>query len=324
MTHCVIQAVELRCPGCIAAAAVALPLGDGGIVTDEIWTIQRLRDWTCVYLQKHGSPSPRLDTDLLLGEVLKLPRLQLLLRLEQVVLKEELTQFKALMKRRAAREPVAYILGRRAFHDVELRVDARVLVPRPETESLVDAILLFLKEPTAPQGPVLDLCTGSGAIALAVAKTLKARQQARDIVATDLSVDALDVASANAKLLDLSIQFLQGDLWNALPGTPQFAVIASNPPYVLHDAIAGLEPDVRAWEPHMALDGGADGLDLLRRIAEHAAARLLPGGLLVVELGSPAQGKVIVEWLAAHGLPDAKVELIAEGPTSLVLARAPI
>ncbi len=290
-------------------------------MTEDIWTIQRLRDWTCAYLQKNGSPTPRLDTDLLLGEVLKLPRLQLLLRLEQIVLKDELANFKGLVKRRAAREPVAYILGRRAFHDLELRVDARVLVPRPETESLVDAVLLFLKEPTAPAGAVLDLCTGSGAIALAVAKALRARQAERPIVATDVSAAALEVARQNAALLELPVEFAQGDLWHALPADAQFAVIASNPPYVLHDVIATLEPDVRAWEPHLALDGGADGLDQLRTIAAEAPQRLVPGGLLVVELGSPAQGRAMVELLAAAGLADAKVELVSDGPTALVLAR---
>ncbi len=314
----------------IQATEVATPpplwhslLTNGGFVTDDIWTIQRLRDWTCAYLDKHGSLTPRLDTDLLLGEVLKLPRLQLLLRLEQLVLKDELAAFKALVKRRAAREPVAYILGRRAFYDLEVRVDARVLVPRPETESLVDAVLLFLKEPTAPEGAVLDLCTGSGAIALAIAKALQARQAERPVLATDVSAPALEVARQNAALLTLPVQFAQGDLWAALPADQRFAVIASNPPYVQHDTIATLEPDVRAWEPHLALDGGADGLDILRQIAAHAARRLVPGGLLAVELGSPAQGRALVELLTAAGLPGGKVEPVTEGPTSLVLARAP-
>jgi release factor glutamine methyltransferase len=264
-----------------------------------------------------------LDTDLLLGEVLKLPRLQILMRLEQPVLKEELATYKGLVKRRAAREPVAYILGRRAFYDLDLRVDARVLVPRPETESLVDAVLRFLKEPTAPDGAVLDLCTGSGAIALAVAHALHARQVERTIWATDVSAAALEVAHQNAALLNLPVQFASGDLWSALPADQRFAVIASNPPYVLHDVIAELEPDVRVWEPHLALDGGADGLDILRQIAKQAADRLLPGGLLAVELGSPAQGRAMIDLLAQSGLPGAKTELITEGPTSLVTARAP-
>ncbi len=292
-------------------------------MTDDIWTLQRLRDWTCDYLQKNGSATPRLDTDLLLGEVLKLPRLQILMRLEQIVQKEELAAYKGLVKRRAAREPVAYILGRRAFYDLDLRVDKRVLVPRPETETLVDVVLLFLKEPAAPEGAVLDLCTGSGAIALAVAKALHARQSERALWATDVSGPALEVAQQNATLLDVQLELRQGDLWDALPQDQRFAVIASNPPYVLHDVIAGLEPDVRAWEPHLALDGGADGLEILRRIAAHAAERLLPGGLLAVELGSPAQGRAMVELLAAHGLQGGKTELITEGPTSLVTVRAP-
>lgn len=293
-------------------------------MTEEIWTIGRLRDWTQAYLGKHGSQSPRLDTDLLLGEVLKLGRLEMLLRLEQPVVKEELATFKALVKRRVAHEPVAYILGRRAFHELELAVDKRVLVPRPETESLVDAVLRFLKQPDAPPGPVLDLCTGSGAIALAIAHVLQKTGQPRQIVATDLSSEALQVAEQNRAKLGLEVQLLQGDLWQPVAPDQQFAVIVSNPPYVLHRIVETLEPDVREWEPLLALDGGEDGLDVLRRIAEQALSRLLPGGLLAVELGSMPQGRVFIELLAQNGLPGAKVEPVLEGPTSLVLVKAPV
>lgn len=284
----------------------------------EIWTIGRLREWTREYLQKHGSPTARLDGDLLLGEVLKLGRLELLLRTEQPVEVTELAAFKALVKRRAAHEPVAYILGRRAFHALELAVDRRVLVPRPETESLVDLVLRFCKQPDAPSGDVLDLCTGSGAVALAIAHAL---QGSRAVVGTDLSADALTVARQNGEKLHLAVNWAEGDLWAAVPKDHKYAVVVSNPPYILHDTVRTLAPDVREWEPLMALDGGTDGLDQLRVIAAGAVEHLLPGGLLAVELGSPAQGRAFAELLASHGLLGAKVEPVLEGPTSLVWVR---
>ena len=293
----------------------------------DIWTIGRLRDWTRDYLTKYGSATARLDGDLLLGEVLKLGRLELLLRTDQPVEAGELAAFKALVKRRAAHEPVAYILGRRAFHALELDVDARVLVPRPETESLVDLVLRFLKQPDAPEGGVLDLCTGSGAIALAIQHGLpKAETGAtlRPVLGTDVSPEALAVASKNGQKLGLDVTWSLGDLWAAVPEGAQFAAIVSNPPYVLHDVIPTLAPDVRVFEPLLALDGGTDGLDQLRVIAAHGVRHLVPGGLLAVELGSPAQGRAFAELLDAAGLPGARVELVLEGPTSLVSVRAPV
>ena len=169
----------------------ATPSGQTEAPREEVWTIQRLLTWTREWLTKQGSATPRLDGELLLAHVLQCRRLDLLLRFDQPVSKEELAAYKALLRRRAALEPVAYILGRRAFHAIEVAVSAAVLVPRPETESLVDEALAFLIKAEAPAGPVLDLCTGSGCIALALAHGLQAKQAPRPLVATDASEPAL-------------------------------------------------------------------------------------------------------------------------------------
>ncbi len=314
-------------------------------MTDS-WTIQRLLTWTRDWLTTKGSATARLDAELLLGEVLKLRRLDLILRFDQPVQPAELAAFKALIQRRGRGEPVAYILGRRGFHGIEVRVTPAVLVPRPETETVVDEVLAFLRGPDAPVGPVLDLCTGSGAIALALCEALREPQPivrkrsqiddpdapppepppphvVRDFVATDVSAEALAVARGNAEHLGLPVELRLGDLWACLKPGEAFAAIASNPPYVLSDRIATLEADVRDFEPHLALDGGPDGNRLLDRIAAGARDALLPGGLLAVELGSREQGQAFALRLDRGGLADARVEPIQGGPTSLVTVRRP-
>lgn len=289
-------------------------------MSDEIWTIQRILLWTRDYLQKAGSPSPRLDAELLLADVLKLRRLDLLLRFEQPLQKDELTTFKRLIQRRAKHEPVAYILGRKAFYGIDLCVDRRVLVPRPETESLVDEVLSFLAASGAPAGPLLDLCTGSGAIALALADALAKKDARREVVATDVSADALAVARTNGDRLGLGdVSFAAGDLFAAVGGRT-FAVIASNPPYVTRERMAQLDADVRDFEPHLALDGGKAGFEILARIAADAPRHLMAGGLLIVELGSKAQGLDLVAALDQSGMPGGRVIPVMGGPTSLVLA----
>lgn len=293
-------------------------------MTGDIWTIQRLLTWTREYLHKNGSPTARLDSELLLSDTLQLRRLDLHLKFDQPVQSDELAKFKLLIKRRAKLEPVAYILGKRAFYGIELRVNPHVLVPRPETETLVDVVLAFLKSDSAPAGEVLDLCTGSGAIALALADELRKLGKSRKIIGTDVSQSALTLAQQNAVELQSQqeVTFVHGDLWQPLAPNQKFAVIASNPPYVLHDVIATLDADVRDHEPHLALDGGVDGMDVLRRIALRAHEFLLPSGLLAVELGSKLQGAAFGELLTRAGLLDAKCQAIQGGPTSIVTARA--
>jgi release factor glutamine methyltransferase len=291
----------------------------------KTWTIADLIAWTKDWLQRHGSPTPRLDADLLLCEVLQVRRLDLLLRFDQPVQKTELAAFKALIQRRSKGEPVAYILGRKEFYGLELAVDRRVLVPRPETESLVDAVLAFLRADGAPNGDVLDLCTGSGCIAIALGDALRKADSPRRVVATDASREALEVASANVARHGLQdrITLRQGDLWHALQPDERFAAVASNPPYVRDSVLPKLDRDVRQFEPTAALDGGEGGLAVLARIASGAADRLVPGGLLVVELGDAAQGEETIQALARHGLPGAVFSPILGGPTGMVSQPAP-
>ncbi|MFT3912913.1 MAG: peptide chain release factor N(5)-glutamine methyltransferase [Anaeromyxobacteraceae bacterium] len=243
----------------------------------EIWTPLKLLAWTQDYFAKKSVDSPRLTAELLLAHALGCDRVRLYLDFEKPIQEPELATFRALVKRRADGEPTAYLLGKREFFGHGFAVSPAVLVPRPETEALVEAALAAL--PREGPGSVLDLCTGSGAIAVSVAL---GRPGTR-VVATDLSEEALAVARANAEKLGAVVEFAHGDLWAAVHAGDRFDVILSNPPYIPSAELAGLSREVRR-EPCIALDGGPDGLDVLRRVVAGAPSRLAPGGVLAVEL----------------------------------------
>ena len=285
---------------------------------NETWTVQRLLQWTADWLTKAGSPTGRLDAELLLGHVLRCGRLQLLLRFDQPVQADELTQFKQLIRRRSKHEPVAYILGRKGFHDIEVTVTPDVLVPRPETEILVDFVAAYLHDARAAAGPVLDLCTGSGCIALALCRDLEKLALQRTFWATDISSAALGVARQNALDLKRTIQFCQGDLFDALPADAQFAVIVSNPPYVRTADWAQLEPDVLQFEPRLALDGGDDGLHLARRIIHAAPDHMVSGGLLAIEVGNRDQALQLCALAERVGFANARPTALPGSPTHLM------
>lgn len=287
---------------------------------NETWTVQRLLQWTADWLTKAGSPTGRLDGDLLLAHVLRCNRLQLLLRFDQPVQRDELAQFKQLIRRRSKLEPIAYILGRKGFHDIEINVTPAVLVPRPETEILVDDVAAYLHDARAAAGPVLDLCTGSGCIALALCRDLEKLHQDRTFWAVDLSAAALAVAQDNAVQLGRSVQWCQGDLWDALPPGCQFAVVVSNPPYVRTADWEHLDPDVKLFEPRLALDGGRDGLDVARRIVLSAPRHLVKGGLLALELGDRQQGIEIAALLDQAGFKNVRSAQVHGSPTHIVTA----
>ncbi len=292
----------------------------------ETWTIKRILIWSDGFLSKHGSESPRLDAELLLGEALALRRLDLYLHFDRPLQADELAAYKTLVCRRARHEPVAYILGRKGFHAVDLQVGPGVLVPRPETELLVDRVLQFAAGDDAPQGAALDLCTGSGAIALALAEAWRADEADRPIVGTDISEQGLCWARRNAEALAPAqpIDWRQGDLFGALRPDERFAIIVSNPPYVRSDVLATLNPTVRDHEPMLALDGGDDGMAILNRITAEAPQWLLPGGLLAVELGSREQGESTVQAMTKIGMVGARHEAIGPGPTGVVTGRWPM
>ena len=269
--------------------------------------MRELLTWTTERFAQLGIDDARIDAEHLLAHALGCSRMQLYLQHDRLLAEEDRAGFRELVKRRLAREPVAYIEGRRGFHalDLELQVDRRVLIPRPETEHLVDWLLEILRPPPAPIMHVLDVGTGSGAIALAVAK---ARDEVR-VTAIDVSEPALELARANADRLGLvdRIEFVRSDLLAQLDSIPErgFDAIAANLPYIPSAEIARLQPEVREYEPKLALDGGRDGLVLVRRLISQVVERnaLAPGGWLLLEIGI-GQAEQVEALLREAGLED--------------------
>jgi release factor glutamine methyltransferase len=239
--------------------------------------IQRSTD----FLAKKGVSSPRLQVELLLAHALSMPRMKLYLNFERPLSASELDAIRGLIQRRGQREPLQYIVGSTSFCGLEMALDRRVLIPRPETELLAERAWKFLQNYPAP--PVsLDLCTGSGCLAIALARNVPSAE----VHATDVSAEALEVARGNARNHGVSdrIHWHRGDLLAAVPVEARFDLIVSNPPYVPSARIETLQPEVREHEPRGALDGGADGLDFYRRLAAQAHPFLRPGGRVMVEL----------------------------------------
>ncbi|MBI3878835.1 MAG: peptide chain release factor N(5)-glutamine methyltransferase [Verrucomicrobia bacterium] len=270
-------------------------------------TIQEAIQKSAEFLEKRGVDSPRLQSELLLAHVLKLPRLKLYLQFDRALAEAEVNPLRELVKRRGAREPLQHLVGTAAFCGLELKVNRHVLVPRPETELLAERAAAFLATLNSRPPAVLDLGTGSGCLALQLA----AQHPAARVVAVDVSPDALGVARENAAACKLAgrVEFLEGDLFAPLPPDARFDLIVSNPPYIPSAEIATLQPEVRDFDPRAALDGGADGLDFYRRLATGAATWLRAGGKLMVEFGdgqAAALGKIFTEhkWVVEAVVPD--------------------
>jgi release factor glutamine methyltransferase len=242
----------------------------------QTWTVLKILQWTTDYFHDKGIESPRRDAELLLGASLGLDRVGLYLHFDRPLEESELSAYRALVVRRAKREPLQYILGETEFWSLPFCVSPAVLIPRPDTEVLVEESLRL-----AGGHRILDVGTGSGAIAVALAHELADAQ----VVALDISPDALAVAERNARRNSVEdrITFLQGDLAH-LPAGP-FDLIVSNPPYIPAADVEGLMPEVREFEPRQALVGGSDGLDPYRALARQASFCLVPGGWLLVEVG---------------------------------------
>ncbi len=226
-----------------------------------------------------------------------LTREQLRMYPDRAVSSEQTAQYDAVIARRENREPLAYLTGTREFYGLPFIVTPNVLIPRPETEFVVEAILQHLESLPSPRR-VADVGTGSGAIAVAVAANAP---QGKHVFASDLSPNALTVAQQNAQALGVAekVTFVTGDLLAPLLPFAPFDVIASNPPYIAPDEIAALAPEVRDWEPHMALGENADALHFYRRLAREAPPLLAPGGLLVVEVGQGQDESVADLWRGA-------------------------
>jgi len=270
------------------------------------WTVRELLTWTSERFASLGIDQARVDAEHLLARALGCERLELYLQHDRLLDEDDRAGFRELVRRRLAREPVAYIEGTRGFHalDLELLVDRRVLVPRPETEHLVDWLLESLRPPPAPLMTVLDVGTGSGAIALAIAK---ARYEV-ELIAVDASPEALEVARANVERLELGdrVRLLRSDLLAAVEIPPGgFDAIAANLPYIPSADLRALQPEVRDWEPRAALDGGPDGLDFIRRLITEVRERdaLAAHGRLFVELGV-GQAEAVATLMRRAGLSD--------------------
>jgi release factor glutamine methyltransferase len=237
-------------------------------------------EWTTNYFREQQCESPRLDAEILLAHVLNCPRIQLYVRYDIALSDDQRSRMRELVRRRAAREPVAYLVGKREFFGLEFSVSPGVFIPRPETEMLVVELVKTLKE--QPAAAVLELCVGSGCVCVATSVNLP---QIR-ITAVELFPEVLKVARENAARHGIlnHIDFCEGDLYSALPKPVMFDAIVSNPPYIETRQLDKLQPEVRLHEPRAALDGGVDGLDIFRRIVEGAGSHLHPGGRLLVEL----------------------------------------
>jgi release factor glutamine methyltransferase len=265
--------------------------------TADEWTIQRVLAWAAEDFRRRGLDSPRLDAELLLAQVLGVDRIRLILDGSRVLDARELAAYRELIQRRRRAEPVAYILGVREFFGLPFHVDARVLVPRPDTETLVEVALERTRD-LSLHGDALDLCTGSGCVAVAFAK----RRPTWSVVGTDVSREAVTVAQGNAERLGAvwSARFVESDLDRALPDDARFDLVTANPPYIPTDEIPTLQADVRDHEPRLALDGGKDGLEVVRRVVAVAAKRLRPNGILALEIGA-GQAAAVVRMLEAAG-----------------------
>ncbi|MFW6051334.1 MAG: peptide chain release factor N(5)-glutamine methyltransferase [Myxococcota bacterium] len=283
----------------------------------ETWSIRRVLDWTARDFAARGIDTARLDAELLVAHALGLERVGLYLDLDRPLQPAERERIRALVKRRRDREPVAYILGRREFYGRTFEVGPAVLVPRPDTETLVEHALA---RPTG-ENRVLDLCTGSGIVAI----TLAAEREDLRVDATDLSEEALAVARRNAERHGVAdrIEWLAGDLFQALPPDRRYALITANPPYIAEGDFASLEPEVARWEPRIALAGGSEGLDVVQRIARGAGERLVPGGRVLVEVGAgqaPEVARLFEEAGLVHAATHrdiAGIERVVEATASL-------
>lgn len=249
------------------------------------------------FLGKKNVESPRLQIELLLAHLLKMPRMNLYLNFERPLTNEETDALRELIKRRGQREPLQHIIGSTSFYGFEITVNKNALVPRPETELLAETGWNFLSTINSQPSTALDFGTGTGCIAIALA----AKCPNAKIIALDVSADALALAKENVaknKVAD-RIEFVQGDgfaglknWWGERPREPQFDLLISNPPYISTAEIKTLQPEVKNFDPRAALDGGADGLDFYRMFASQAKPFLKSTGKIMLEFGD-GQAEVI-------------------------------
>jgi release factor glutamine methyltransferase len=268
--------------------------------TGGTWTVRKLLEWTPSFFTKKGVDQPRLSAELLLSHVLGIARIQLYTGYDRVVGEKHLAQFRDLVRRAGEQEPIAYLTGKACFFSLEFTVNRDVLIPRPDTETLVENVLQTARHQPGLEAPrVLDLCTGSGCIAATIAKNLKASM----VVAIDISEKAAAIARQNIEQLGLTdrVSIEVGDLFDPIKtmvDARPFDLIVANPPYIASDQLPRLDKSVRDYEPMLALDGGPDGLTIHRRILTKATDHLPPGGRLFLEIAFD-QGTTAKEMAAS-------------------------
>lgn len=260
----------------------------------SMWTVKDVLHWTADYFRTKGIETARLDAEVLLAHSLGVDRLHLYLNLDRPLVPSERARYRELIRRRARREPVARIVGSKEFWSISFRTEQGVLIPRPDTETLVEVILSEVKGRSNPR--LLEIGTGSGAVAIAV---LKESPGAR-MVATDISTRALQVTRLNAEDAGVlaSLDLVAMDLFDAMEPGIQFDVICSNPPYIPSGEIPGLDPEVRDFEPLIALDGGPDGLEVIRNLVLGSKRHLAKDGTIILEIGegqADSVGEILVQ-----------------------------
>ncbi len=286
-------------------------------MADEPWTILKILEWTRDHFAKKGVQMPRLDAEVLLAHALGLERVMLYAKFDQPVFEEERTAIRELVARRSRFEPVAYLTGQREFWSMDFEVTPEVLIPRPETETLVELGLEALKAHKAPT--IIDVGTGSGCIALALAQTCK---DAR-VFALERAPGALEVAKRNCKKHGLQdrVHLIESDLLRELPTDAVPAdLIVANLPYIEDHELEALPADVRDYEPVEALAGGRDGLTLIRTLIQEAEPSLGPGGTILLE-ASPHQLESVCALLTSAGFAFAQTKRDDDGTARAALAQ---
>ncbi|MHC4213900.1 MAG: peptide chain release factor N(5)-glutamine methyltransferase [Planctomycetota bacterium] len=287
----------------------------------ETWTIQRLLNWITEHFAEHNVDSPRLSAELLLSHVLGVKRIDLYTQFDKIVSENHLDKLHELVKRCGEHEPLAYLIGRTEFYSLDIKVNPDCMIPRPETELLVERAIEFIRKREGKQF-VCDLCTGSGCIAVAIAKNCSNA----NIVATDICDSALSVAAENVANHDADerVTLLCGDLFapiiEGLDNT-EFDLVVCNPPYVSSAEYEVLDKNVKDYEPKRALWAGVDGLDIYRRIAERVDEFLKPDAALMLEIGY-AQGRAVRELLGQTGIfAEIKIEKDNQNNDRIVIAK---
>ncbi len=260
-------------------------------MNEKVWTIKEILLWTHNYFSSKKIDSPRLTAELLLSKVLNIDRISLYTNFDKPLSKDELSNFKQLIKRRISGEPTAYILGEKEFWSLKFKVNKHTLIPRPETEILVEKVVEYVNSINTPVS-ILEIGTGSGNIAVSLAKEL----QNSTIFSIDISLEALKIAKFNSKKHNVSerVFFINSNITDSLKNIKYFDIIVSNPPYIKSNSIDKLQVEIKDFEPLSALNGGSDGLKFYIEILKKAKSFLKENGKIFFEVGDRPQGKEVV------------------------------